>query len=115
MQASLMSVSVKIVEQILLETMLRHRENKEVTAGNQHGFNEGKSFLTNLVTFYSGNTAVMGKKRARDVTFLTCAKHLTLCHMISLSLSWRVMDLTHGPLGGLGIVWMVTLRPAVNV
>jgi len=71
---SLVSVSGKIMEQILLEVILRCVHNEELTHKGQCGFTKGRSYLTNMVALYIGVTKSVNKRRVTDISYLEYCK-----------------------------------------
>lgn len=75
------SVPGKILEEILMDTRLRHMENKGVIGHSQNGSTKGKSCLTNLVALCNTVRALMDKGRATAFSYLAlCKAHDTVPH-----------------------------------
>lgn len=57
------------MEEILLEAMSTHMNDRQVMRDSQHGFTKGKLYPTNLLAFYDGLAALVGKGRATDILY----------------------------------------------
>lgn len=71
---SLASFSGKMMEQLILDVIIKQMEEKKVIGSSQHGFTKGKSFLNNLVAYYDTMTSWIDEERAVDVGYLDFSK-----------------------------------------
>jgi len=82
---SLTTIPGKVMEQLILEVIIKQVEEKKVIRCSQHGFTKRKSCLTNLIAFYEDKTGWVDEGRAVDVVYLDFSKAFdTVSHNILL-------------------------------
>lgn len=87
---SLTFVPGKILEQILLGAMLRHRENGELI---QHSPTKDRSCPSSPEAFCDRATTAADKEKSMDINCLEFCKAFFRVPQTSFSLNWRVTDL----------------------
>jgi len=70
----LTSIPGNIMEQLILEVIIKQVQEKKVIRNSQHGFTKRVSCLTNLVAFYDDMTVWVDEGRAVDVVYLNFSK-----------------------------------------
>ena len=71
---SLTSVSCKVMEAILKDSILKHLDLNKLIRSSQHGFRPGRSCTTNLLEFFERVTAAVDSYKPFDAVFLDFAK-----------------------------------------
>ena len=75
---SLTSVSGKVMERIISGTIMDELKVSQGIRPSQHGFTNGRSRLTNLISFYDKVTHLVDEGKAVNVVYLDFSKALTL-------------------------------------
>ncbi|PKU44256.1 rna-directed dna polymerase from mobile element jockey- hypothetical protein [Limosa lapponica baueri] len=74
----LTSITGKVMDQLILETISRYMKDKKIVMSSQHGFTKRKSCLTNLINFYDEMTGLV-----HDIVYLEFSKAFdTVSHEI---------------------------------
>ena len=82
---SLTSVPGKVMGQIVLREIMWHVQDNWGIRSRQHGFTNGRSCLTNLISFYDLVTRLVDEGKAVDVVYLDFSKAFdTVSHSILL-------------------------------
>ena len=62
------------MEQLILEVISKHVEEKKVIKSSQHGYTKGKSCLTNPIVFCDGTAGWIDEERSVDVVYCDFSK-----------------------------------------
>ncbi|NWI57793.1 RTJK polymerase, partial [Calyptomena viridis] len=82
---SLTSVPGKVMEQFILNVMMQNLQNGQGIRSSQHGFMQGRSCLTNLISFYYQVTHLVDAGKSVDGVYLDFRKVFnTVSHSILL-------------------------------
>jgi len=81
---SLISITGKLMEQLVQDAISKRLEEKMVIRGSQHGFTKGKSCLINLVAFHDVIAGWVDLGEQWVLCALTSGRCLTLSPTISL-------------------------------
>ena len=82
---SLTSIPGKVMEQLILEVIIKQLEEKKVIRSSQHGFTKGKSCLINLICLHDDMTGWVDEGRTMDVVHLNFSNDFdTVSHNILL-------------------------------
>ncbi|GAB0179021.1 mitochondrial enolase superfamily member 1 [Grus japonensis] len=69
----------------ILENISRHLKDKKIIRSSQYGFTKGKSYLTNLITFYGEMAGLVDEGRAVYIVYLDFSKAFdTVSHKIHI-------------------------------
>lgn len=58
------------MKQILLESISKHKEDREVIRDSHYGFTRGKPCMTDMMAFYSWETVLVDKGKATNTICL---------------------------------------------
>ena len=104
---SLTSVPKKVMEQIILGAITDQLKVNQRIRPSQHGFTNGRSCLTNLISFYDEMTRLVDKGKAVDVVYLDFSKAFeTVPHTTFLWRSWLPMVWMGVHSAGWNTIWM---------
>ena len=77
---SLTSLSGKVMERIILGTIMDQLKVNQGIKPSQHGFMNGRSCLTNLISFYDKVTRLVDKDKTVNVVHLVFIKAFDTVH-----------------------------------